>query len=254
MNFLFSQRLQAFLRSGTPLKHISNVDLAAFPKFLRFKDVELSYNYFFSEGSIEKKCELFQKYLQQLSPALNDSNLIVFDAYINKGHQHYFSSHLQLVDHLRQQLLPICDSSRGYTFEICFYSGKSEASAVIESILQLPQIEHCSHVELVLCYANPTALPVQAIAEWLNRECNRTGVTGPKCKEKFLKISLDWIQNLVEMCGHLTEVRFIYHFLFFNTFKIQNKNLFEGSDSDTRSCLPLPIPAFESDTNEAIGY
>ena len=208
MNFLFSQRLQAFLRSGTPLKHISNVDLAAFPKFLRFKDVELSYNYFFSEGSIEKKCELFQKYLQQLSPALNDSNLIVFDAYINKGHQHYFSSHLQLVDHLRQQLLPICDSSRGYTFEICFYSGKSEASAVIESILQLPQIEHCSHVELVLCYANPTALPVQAITQWLNRKCNRTGVTGPKGKEKFLKISLDWIQNLVEMCGHLTEVQF----------------------------------------------
>ena len=216
-------------------KQPSGRKLAEFPRFLRFDSVVLIYN----RGryndpcalSLFRKKRLFLQHLQVLKPALVDTNLFRFTARIclrftapfcfsgpNYKDLFFkdFEDHFAVLEHLRNKLLPICNSSRHYEFEIVFStissSDPNAATNLIESLLKLPQIVVCSDVKIDVrdCRSVATLLPVEAIAKWLNQKSNDpTGVNGQKNgkkKEKFLEIYLFEIQNGLKMVSRLTEV------------------------------------------------
>ena len=193
---------------------ISLANLAAFPQFLRFGEVELCYNKTSSQ-SIAEKCHTFVECLQSIRAPLNDSASILICAEIDKEKPSQFGDYSTLFNHIRDKLLPICDSSRQYSFFIDFDFGsdKTHRVNVIESILTIPQIVRCSNILIEV--PNPLQLPVKAIAQWLNQTDDRSRIgviDGQKKQEKFLRIGTehDKIHNVLEMCKHLTEV--LFHF------------------------------------------
>ena len=181
--------------------------------------------------TLYSKQRLFLKHLQVLKPAFVDSNLFLFTARIS---QYFaaplwcsscfkemfsidFEDHFALLEHLRNKLLPICDSSRHYEFqiEIIFAaSGPNVATNVIESLLQMPQIVVCSNVTIeVRNYPSVLIdLPVEAIVKWLNQKPDTDNPTGvidqqnANKHEKFLAIHLVAIHNELEVIANLTEV------------------------------------------------
>ena len=225
--------------------------LAEFPCFLRFDTVVLIYDFGRFHNpcmpSLHSKRRQFLKHLQVLKPALVDSNLFIFTARIS---QYFaaplwcsscfkdmfsidFEDHFALLEHLRNKLLPICDSSRHYEFqiEIIFAaSGPNAATNVIESLLQMPQIVACSNVKIDVRDHRfvATHLPLEAIAKWLNQKPDTDNPTGvinqmnSKKQEKFLAIHLFAIQNELEVIANLTEVYFLY-FIENSNFKNQSQ-------------------------------
>ena len=92
---------------------------------------------------ITEKCLLFEKQLQSVKSALTGS-VLCFWGIINESKASCFHDHLELLNYLRDRLLPICNKSREYKFDISFDSDKSAAEHVIASILETPQLNHCS--------------------------------------------------------------------------------------------------------------
>ena len=206
--------MQAKIGKLIRLTRISQKKLSNFPQFLRFNTVELSYAGGFiriARKTIAKKCQCAVKHLEPLKAALKDSNLIFFVGKINQEKQEEFKDHLQLVAHLRDDMLEIWNLSRHYKFRIDFNSDNNAAANVITSILE---IVHGTNLEIELRYVNPSKLPVDSIAKWLNQKDSRIGMTGQKKEEKFLKIEMERIQNCAEMCGHLAEV--VYFIIILN--------------------------------------
>ena len=162
------------------------------------------------------KCKQFIKHLKPLKDALSDLNLLHFDAEINENDVPDFSSFSNLLHqkkflhHLRDELLPICElSSRAYKFTILFRDWETNGAALIESILQIPQIGRCPNVALKLSGLYNIQLPVEAIAQWLHQQSSGTKrISDPKKREKFLTIELDYVDipNLLEFSCHLTKV------------------------------------------------
>ena len=156
---------------------------------------------------IEEKCQLFGDLLPVIKGALNDSNEIFFEAGINQKDQSEFYNHSALIAYLRDEFLSICDSTRRYKFVITFDSDQNSGSKVISSILKMPQVVQCSNVDIwLLRIFDPIELSVGEIAQWLNQKNDRIG---KKMEEKFLEIYSYKIQNVLEICEHLTEVPFI---------------------------------------------
>ena len=116
-------------------KPISHANLKEFPVFLRFYGVHLPYS--IGLRPIEEKCQLFGDLLPEIKGALNDSNEIFFGAGINQKDQSEFNDHSTLIGYLRDEFLPICDSSRRYEFFINFDSDQDSGSKVISSILKM---------------------------------------------------------------------------------------------------------------------
>lgn len=202
--FFFGNR-----RSEIPL-----VNLATLPHFLRFNDIRLYYDR--DPASIENKCQLIEDYLQALNETKNDSKSIEFYGEINLNDYTNFRDHSLLLNHLGEQLLPICNSSRCYKFAFSFYSDDEAAIKVFLSILQMPQIKRCSNIGIELYnFEQPRQLPVEAISNWLNRTI-KDGVEfiDQSPKKIFLQICLANIQNVMEICDHLGKVCFIF-FCFF---------------------------------------
>ena len=200
---------------------IRQTDLLEFPQFLRFDEVEIYYCYCYATDKhrlIEEKCKTVVHYLQLLKKQLNDSYLTVVCAlegpmiysasWIVQNDGHYFSNHSHLLDHIQNELLPVCGSSFGYKFDIDFHSEKSASTNVIASILQMTQIERCSTLQISLNKLDrSTKLPVESISNWLHRK--RDG-TCEKSKRRFLRIYLDSvIQNALEMCDYLKKVIYL---------------------------------------------
>ena len=154
---------------------------------------------------IEKKCQSVVNYLQHLK--LNNSSLIHFVCIINENNRTHFNDHIQLLGHLQNELLPICGSSCSFKFEIDFYSDEDSHTDLIAQILQLPQIDTCSNVDIKLRFAmHPILmqLPIEPISNWLHQNCDGTQ---EKSKERFLRICPSnsfWAQKL---CDHLKEVK-----------------------------------------------
>ena len=103
--------------------HHVDTDLLKLPQFLRFDEVELYYCYA-SNKLIQQKCHSVEYYLLLLKEQLKDLNLIsvtcaIKNAYVgNEIYQNdgrYFSSHSYLLDHFRNELLPLCGPSRVYS-------------------------------------------------------------------------------------------------------------------------------------------
>ena len=135
---------------GNTTTNVSLSNLTSVPRFLRFKEVKLSYN--FGAKSIEEKCRSIQKYLQPLKEALKDSTAIRFYGDIYRNDQAYFSDYSKLLEYLSEQLLKICNSSREYDFYISFRTEEADAEEanVVKSIIQMPQICRCSHLRLIV--------------------------------------------------------------------------------------------------------
>ena len=165
----------------------------------------------------EKKCEKVKEYLQPIKNALKDSISIKFFADIKKDDQACFSDHSILLGYLSDQLLQICDSSRRYEFTIIFYSDMNAGPNVISSLLQMLPISRCSRFEISLsCNEEAKQLPIETISDWLNRRKTECGIP----QELFMKIWLHEIQNVTEMCDHLSKVRFTFIVFFVAALKL----------------------------------
>ena len=201
--------------TGNNAKKISIANLATIPSFLRFDEIKLFYD--IGSRPIAEKCLLFGAILLAIKSALNDSNAFTVHAQVKRNmgddfdyDYEPFSNHMELTNHLRDEILPICGSSHRYKFSIRFQAWDSNADTnAIASILRIPQIVRCSNVSFSPHYShyNYTKLPINAIIQWLNQADDRIGsVVDQKKQQKFFKISCPRISNALEMCTNLIMV------------------------------------------------
>ena len=204
MSLFFSNGLEAFV--GKQKVNILRAKLV-FPPFVRSNEVRLRFHFSTSQ-SLPEKCRLFEDCLDLIRPTLKDSNETYFFAEIDQEDQSDFSDHESLVIYLRDRLLPICDSSHRYVFDIFFKSEKNSAAEVISSILQICQVRSCSNVSIVLRVNSAIRLPVEDISNWLSP---KTNVCGKKEPNRYLKIYSGKIPKfqIRRMWDHLKEVNFI---------------------------------------------
>ena len=202
---------------------ISHEELGLFLRcceFLRFRSVTLNYNdlpYNIDLGfqSIDKKCHLFVKHLKPLKAAFSDSTKIEFNADIGES-QNNFGDPLQLLNHLRNKLLPICDSVRHYEFAIRFCSHEASTTDILDSILRMPPINSSTNVKFNLYQFRilPQFVPVDAISAWLDRSNNMV----MKCKHQQktpleLRIYMCGVENVQELSEHFKKVHFVNSFI-----------------------------------------
>ena len=192
-----------------PGEKISPTNLASFPAFLRFNKVGLIHGVPWNTNSIEAMCELTEKHLLPIKPALKDTKMITFNGGISLHCGGCFRNHSKLLEFLRNRLLPICDSSHCYNFSIDLDSDKHAASNIIASILQIQQISRCSHSKFCFESVNqPINLPVEIVSNWLHRTFDENGNTKQK-QERFLLIySNAGTENLLQIWDSLKRVDF----------------------------------------------
>ena len=207
---------------------ISHEELGLFLRcceFLRFENVKLYYNDlpYGDDGfqSINKRCQLFVTHLKPLKTAFSDSTIIVFNAHIGYC-QNNFRDPLQLLNHLRNELLPVCDSARRYEFTFRVLAPKATMTStvdILDSILRMPPINSSSNAKFNFingCLGGPilTRLPVDAIAAWLDRSNDMV----MKCKQQQktpleLSVFLCGVQNVQELFEHFKKVHFANSFI-----------------------------------------
>ena len=230
----------------SPFQRISHKQLGLFLRcceFVRFENVKLNYNdrpYNADLGfqSIDKKFHLFVKHLKPLKAAFSDSTIIQFYASIGYR-QSQFTDPLQLLNHLRNELLPVCDSARRYEFSILFYSQEASATAILDAILQMPPINFSTNVAFNFYqpYGGilPQLLPVDAISVWLNRsndmvmKCNRQ-------QKKLLELKVSFrnrIQNVQQLFEHFKKVHFAYSLIKSKGVKNQPITNYKFASSDS---------------------
>ena len=221
---------------------ISHEELGLFLRcceFLRFKNVKLYYDDSGSQ-SIDKKCHLFVKQLKQLKAGFSDSTKIEFNADIGDGKGH-FRDPLQLLSHLRNELLPVCDSARRYEFSIRFFSHKASATAILDAILQMPPVNSSTNVEFNFYHTSSggspisTRVPVDVISAWLDRSNDAL----LKCKQQQktpleLKVYLSGVENAYELFEHFKKVNFANSLVKIIKSAYLKNDKFSSSDSDTK--------------------
>lgn len=197
---------------GLARKEIFINEVTTFPPFIRFNDVQLEYRYF-GLKAIEQKCDSIESKLLQFEHVLIDSDLITFNAEIRQNNHSQFNNHSELLVYIRTRLLPICDYSRGYKFDINFKSDENSVPIVIESLLQMRTIMRCSKVQIVILCVGKFQLPVEEISNWLEQLDGMENKVQSK-KAKLLEIGFfdfHTIQNTQEIIDRLQMV-------YFNTF------------------------------------
>ena len=190
--------------------------------FLRFDSVFLIYNC--GSQSIDVKLHLLQNQLQLFKTAFSDLKEITLSAKIDHNDQSQFRNHFQLLDHIRDQLLPICDSSPFYSFSIDFQSDNDGAADFIAQILQMRPITRCRDVLFIYENEMLIQLPVETISNWLHRNSD-DGIGSTGQSKEVLILSMNnqiKIQNAVEVCDRLKMVRDFF-LIFLNTFKVSKE-------------------------------
>ena len=196
-----------------PGEKISPTNLASFPAFLRFNNVELNWNAWnawnWNTNSNEAMCKLTEKHLLPIKPALKDAKMITFSGGISPFREFFFRNHSKLLEFLRNRLLPICDSSHGYKFSIDIDSYKDAAGDIVSSILQIQQISRCFHAKFSFYSVDqPINLPVEIVSNWLHRTFDENGNKKQK-QERFLQIySNAGTENLLQIWDSLKRVDF----------------------------------------------
>ena len=142
--------------------------------------------------------------------------MVEFIARISQNDRNNFSDHLKLLDYIRNRFLPICNSSRGYKFDICFFSDRNSDANVIASILEMGEIKRCTNVGIKIIGGAQKRLPIEEISNWLERSPDGTKNNLHNQKERFLKIYFydttifikpnPFIRNAREMLDHLKTV------------------------------------------------
>lgn len=189
---------------------ISFTEMTTIPPFVRLKDVELWYMKDFQQP-IEEKCAFIENRLLPFQSALNDSNMIECYARIRiDQYRDDFNDHLGFIEYIRNRMLPICNSSRGYKFFIIFESDVNSGTNVIASLLQMAEIKRCPNVEINLCipWECQNQLPVEEISNWLERSADDVGNYIQNKKERFLTVKLfasnhHFFQNVREILDQL---------------------------------------------------
>ena len=150
-------------------------------------------------------------YLKLIKPALTGS-IMKIDASIVQDNPSRFYDHDQVLEYLRNRLLPICDKSREYEF--CIGSDldldANTTRFIIASILKMEQVDRCSNVviDFPIDVDDGTKLPIDEISNWLHRSCDAGGL-----RERSLFIQLEKIESrsfYVEVFTHLKEVFILY--------------------------------------------
>ena len=202
-------------------KVILHVNLTTeLPQFLRVDSVSLLYRCCY-KLPIAKKCQTVVNNLQPFKKALIDSNVVTFIGQISQIHNS-FTDHLQLLTHVREELMPIFASSRCYNFNIYLldkdYTSASTVIAgsnVISSIIQMDSIDCCSNIEIKILdrtlIMGPMQLPIDPISNWLTR---KRDVISKNSKERFLRISINNFENALQLCDHLIKVFKIFKVIF----------------------------------------
>lgn len=178
--------------------------------------------------SIDEACETVIEHLRSLkkSTIAKGPNSIIFNLKVWNDRRGYFKNKWDLLAHLENRVLPICDSfsARRYKFYVNFISDKQDLTEFIAFLLQIPAISRCLNIEIEANGANlPTNLPVYVILNWLNRMPN-DGIkfNGREPRHRFLKIAIrtGWIENMHKMMWrYIKQVRFI-HFTLFRFYSI----------------------------------
>ena len=216
MIFYFRSENPCYINSdnnGLHCRQILARELTNLPLFLRYDHVELNYqcSVYKSIPLIEKKCKSAVNYLQPLK--LNDTNLIHIIGTINGNNRTHFNDHIQLLNHLRNELLPICSSSRGYKFDILLSSDEVSHTNLIAQILQIPQIDCCSNVKIKLIglAIHPIQLPIESISNWLHQNCDGKE---EKSNKRFLRIYFFNFNSLCtrDLVDHLKKVTIVHLF------------------------------------------
>lgn len=194
--------LESFI--GFEDKEISLEKLSAFLPFVRFDSVEVYYSNDSAHTFAEKR-ELFHSHLKAIKGGLNNSR-IYFDATIAQDNPSHFNDLSALIDYIRDEFLPICDSSRQYAFEIDFDSDDDFTSDTVRtlfaSLLQMPQIRRCSNVGISPMVGDWVYLPSEIISCWLDQNSSDE-VGSIKHQECNLFINSLSIPNEKEMCDLL---------------------------------------------------
>ena len=171
--------------------------------------------YWFGYGRIKQKCKRFQMLLQPIKHEINGAKFEFKAQICNNNYFRDFTDNSMLLAHL-EELLPICNASRSYKFEIHFLSDYSSATNVIATILQFGPIDGCSKVLFYLrSHFFPTELAVMSIVNWLNRSQNSDTVNAywQVKKERILEIKSYSIPNLLALVNGLKKVNlnYLYH-------------------------------------------
>lgn len=201
-------------RFGVPILYEG--DLGGMPQFLLFDKVFISS----PPSSFEEKYELFYGKLQMIKPIFIGTKLY-FCCCIDQNYPNCFSDYSQLLDYLRDRLLPIFNRSRHYKFNIYFGQNASSTTTpdIIAHILQIPEINRSSRVTMkfsgtvqsTILWRSKPFLPIKAISDWLNWKPNASKVTGVgngNRLKRILRISstLEEYQNVDELFAHLKTV------------------------------------------------
>lgn len=175
----------------------SDFTAADIPKFIRFKEIRLGYegphpntrmrmmecSHYIS--SIEEKSQSILNCLKQLKSALNDSDMFLY-LRIEENERTQFNSSFQFLQHLQNELLPICDSSLSYHFRIDFDKATNVGGNEIASILQMYQLNYCSKISISGVWRwTRNGWPIEVISNFLHRNC---ADINEKPKERYLCI------------------------------------------------------------------
>ena len=114
-----------------------------------------------------------------------------------------FPSHLVLITHIENELLPVFEDCRIYTFNIGFLSDEKAATNIVASILQFGQITRCSNIEFSFTDCQMD-LPVDAISNWLQNSNVHKRKDG-----RLLEINIyGKSKNVGAVMYHLKKVKF----------------------------------------------
>ena len=182
---------------------VTLTELSSLPLFVRFDNVELWYR--LGPQQIEEKLKLFQIYLLTLKTALNNSNVITVYTEISQKNSSVFSNHLALLEYF-PILLSICGSSRCYRFEIVFYSDKDAIPNVIAAIMQIPKINRCSGLKIIIpnYWKEQNHLLLKAVSNWVEK----TAEGMENNQKRFLRIRFGYIYRVRQMFEHIKKVVF----------------------------------------------
>ena len=135
-------------------------------------------------------------------------------------HSHTFDSYRKLLNHLRNQLLPTCNSARRYEFHITFDVDRHSIPNVIPSILELSQIIRCSNVLIDInnaredlpwsyMWTENIKLPAEIISNWLNYNFDHVQETKNQArKERLLELCMHRVsfENARAVCNQMKKV------------------------------------------------
>ena len=195
-------------------KAIAPSELVDVPPFLRFGLVVLEYFRLAGSQSIAEiiQRESFNVYLPTIKAALYDAKMIKLKCHINQEDPSDFSNHSALIEHIRH-IVSICDSFRGYSFNFGLQSDSDAAGKMIDLILKMPEVSRSSMVSISQ-FSDPLLvsiqLPIETIANWLNRE--RHVLDHKKQERNLLLLCTTQNAHFQELCDFLLQVSLIFEF------------------------------------------